>query len=285
MMVHVGHAAGAIVVGLALSSGMLPPAFGQTAPPEAADASPPLLANTGKKPGPAFFVDLTKGFDPDTQYLSDFKVDLPGLLMVFESENIRFDRNGMTLSVEKNGEGDMPYTTSEFQHRGFYGFGRYEVVMRATNAPGVVSSFFTHTDDYHGDPHAEIDFEFLGKAPRQVDLNHFHEGDNDPQDIDLWFDASQGEHLYAFEWLPHSITWFIDGVKVREVTAETSPVAIPTASSRVIVNTWVGNRNTLEWVGEAEIESAAAVYRCISHVPVGAAGKQCSNVFTPPPKP
>ncbi len=285
MMVRVRHAAGSIVIGLALSSGALMSAHGQAAPPDAADALPALLANTGKKPGPAFFVDLTRGFDPDTQYLSDFKVDLPGLLMVFDNENIRFDRNGMTLSVRKNGEGDMPYTTSEFQHHGFYGFGRYEVVMRPTNAPGVVSSFFTHTGIYYGDPHSEIDFEFLGGSPHEVHLNYWNEDSDNPHDLNLWFDASAGEHLYAFEWLPHSITWFIDGVKVREVRAETAPVAVPTASSRVMVNTWVGNRDTVEWVGGPEVETAAAVYHCISHVPVGATGKQCSDVFTPPPKP
>lgn len=276
-----GHIASGLVAGLALWGGVTRGAYGQTSPSE--DAS--VLINTGKKPGEAFLTDLSKGFDAETQYLSDFKVDLPGLLMVFEEENVRFDQNGMTLFIRKGNEGEMTYTTSEFQRRGFYGFGRYEVVMRATNAPGVVSSFFTHTDGYYGDPHSEIDFEFLGSSPREVHLNYWNEGDDNPHDFNLWFDASAGEHLYAFEWLPHSITWFIDGVKVREVTAKTAPVAVPTASARVIVNTWVGNRDTVEWVGEPEIETASASYRCISHVPVGATGKQCSDVFTPPPKP
>lgn len=241
--------------------------------------------NTGRTPGGAFIIDFSKGFDSRTQYLSDFDVDSDWMLLIFRDENVRFDASGMTLRIERNSGRDMPYTMSEFQRIGFYGYGRYEVVMRSSNAPGAMSSFFTHTDPYHGDPHAEIDFEFIGAHPTAVHLNYFSQGANVPIDFQLWFDASQGEHLYAFDWRPDSITWFIDGVQVRQVTAETSSVPIPSASSRVIANTWVGNRKTEEWIGTPSFESTSAFYRCISHVPADQTGAQCSDTFTPPPKP
>lgn len=280
MQIRAGRIAGGLGCALAFASAVQLHAAGQQSPIPTA-AKPPV-SNTGRPPGDAFLVDLSKNYDWRAQMPSHFNVDSEAMLLIFRRENVRFEKRGMRLAVEKNSGREMPYTMSEVQLPGFYGFGRYEVVMRSSNAPGVVSSFFTYTGEYHGDPHAEVDFEFLGKTPRQVHINFFNRERNEPVDVDLWFDASKGEHLYAFEWLPDSITWYVDGVKVHAVTAETSSIAIPTASSRVIANTWVGNRSTEEWVGTPTFERASAFYRCISHVPVGKAGKQCSDTFKPP---
>ena len=49
----------------------------------------------------------------------------------------------------------------------------YEVRMRAAAAtPGVVSAFFT----FMRPPHDELDIEFVGKHPKQVQLNYFVNG-------------------------------------------------------------------------------------------------------------
>ena len=39
------------------------------------------------------------------------------------------------------------HTSGEFQRSGLYGYGRYEVVMQASNETGVVSSFFTYAGE------------------------------------------------------------------------------------------------------------------------------------------
>merc|ERR1712059_3682 len=43
-------------------------------------------------------------------------------------------------------------------------------------------------------------------------------------------------HDYAFEWLPDSITWFIDGKKIREVK---KPHNIPDMSAKILMNLWL----------------------------------------------
>lgn len=235
--------------------------------------------------GHAFLMDFTAGPDPSTQYISDFDVDADWILMAFRRENVVFDGQGLSLLARRNRDGAMRYTMAELQRQGFYGYGRYEVIMRSSNAPGVVSSFFTHTGEYFGDPHTEIDFEFVGRSPRNVHLNYFTKGHDDPNVMDLWFDASKGYHLYAFEWLPDSIVWYIDGVKVRTVTQATSPIGIPAVSSRVIANIWTANRQAEEWAGLADFKETKAIYRCVSHVPAGKAARQCSDTFTPPKRP
>lgn len=239
----------------------------------------------GAPPGGAFLIDLRQGLDNTTEYLSDFDVNEEWIHMAFRDENIVFGGDGMQLQADKpDDEAGGPYTSSEFQRRGFYGYGRYEVVMRSSGAYGVVSSFFTHTDGQFGDPHSEIDFEFIGRSPQQVHLNYYTAGKDDPVNVELGFDASKGQHLYAFEWMPDSIRWYVDGLKVREVVAATSPVGIPSNSSRVMANTWTGNRTTESWVGTPEFETTSALYTCISHVPAGQHGKQCSDTFVPPPR-
>ena len=230
----------------------------------------------------AFLIDFSQGFDSATQSISDWLMDLGWLTVDFSRHNARFDRNGMTLSVTRRSGGPTPYVSAEFERKGFYGFGRYEVVMKSAKMPGVVSSFFTHTDAYLGDPHSEVDFEFTGGKTRELHTNYFWEGQPDALDIPLWFDASEGFHLYAFEWAPEQIVWFVDGVEVRRVHNATASVPVPTTPSRVMANIWAANKQALEWVGEPEGEGASATYLCMSHVPAGQTGRQCSDSFTPP---
>jgi beta-glucanase (GH16 family) len=78
-----------------------------------------------------------------------------------------------------------------------------------------------------GDPHDEIDVELVGRDSGKVHVNSFRYGKGTAKDIDLGFDASEGVHLCAFEWLPGSITRFVNGVQVRRIAAPDAE--IPTA--------------------------------------------------------
>jgi endo-1,3-1,4-beta-glycanase ExoK len=247
----------------------------------AADPAPRSPANTGSPAGPAFLIDLARGHDKTTQYLADYRMDEDWIKIVYRPDNIRFDRTGMTLELTNTG-GSPPFSGSEFQRKGNYGYGRYEAVLKASDAYGAVTSFFTHTGPYFDDPHDEVDFEFLGSMPRQVHLNYYKNGKDDSINVQLGFDASKDYHLYAFEWAPDSIRWFVDGEKIHEVTSQTAKPGIPSASGRVIANLWAGAGQAAEWTGAAQFMLARAAYRCISHVPLGSAGAQCSDTFRPP---
>lgn len=237
--------------------------------------------NTGQPSSGAFYVDFTSAYDHEDHVLSSWDVNEEWLAASYRPENIRFDKSGMTLTARRQQTGVATYTSAEFQRAGVYGYGRYEVVMRAAAAPGAVATFFVHTGGFAGDPHDEVDFELLGRSTRSVHTNFFADGKDSAIDSDLWFDAAEGDHLYAFEWMPGRITWLVDGVKIREVADTTPGVRIPTATGRVIASLWVANRQVAEWVGEPDFTGASAVYRCMSHVPVGETGRQCSDTFKP----
>lgn len=238
-------------------------------------------ANTGRAAAGAFIEDFTGGYDPSTHVVARWDIISPWSAISYRFGNIAYGADGMRLTSRRSRSEFADYTSGEFQRSGFYGFGRYEVVMKVSNAPGMVSSFFIYTGSDMGDPHDEIDFEILGRSPRRVYLTYYSHDDNSPFDIDLGFDASAAPHLYAFEWSPDAIVWYVDGKEVRRVVAGEGP-SIPTTTGRVMGSIWAANRKTAEWAGTPSIESTSATYRCMSHVPLGKTGRQCSDTFKPP---
>lgn len=109
-----------------------------------------------------------------------------------------------------------------------------------------------------GDPPDEIDSELIGRDSGKVHINCFRHGKGTAKDIDLGFDTSEGVHLYAFEWLPGSITRFVDGAQVHRIAAPDAE--IPTTTRRVMASVRVANRTSVDWVGEAEFVPISAIY-------------------------
>lgn len=242
-------------------------------------AQAPAPVNTGHAPDGAFILSGEYGYDGRDYRISDWEIRGDWIDSGFSPSNVTFRNGLLRLSLTDEPYKSKAHSGAEFIRKGFYGYGRYEAVMRGIAGPGVVSSFFTHTHGQFGDPHDEIDIELLGNNTRQIHLNSYGDGQSDGSvDIDLPFDFSQGEHLYAFEWRHDSIRWFVDGVQVHEARTN-----IPTASSRPIVNVWTAGKDGYDWIGKPDFKTgAAAVYRCISHVPLGRTGPQCSDSFVPP---
>ena len=231
----------------------------------------------GKPPGDAFIIHLSDGFDQETQYLSDYNFDASWMATGFAPDNVRFVGDGMELRLVKRQIGKNPYTGGEFQRRGFYGYGRYETIMRGVEGQGVVGAFFTHTHaQFDDDPHDEIDFEYMGKNTRQVHLNHFKNGKPAGSTyIDLPFDFTDGEHLYAFEWEPDAIRWYIDHKLVHEAHDN-----IPDHSGRVIASLIAFGEGSWDWTGKPVFDDQkVSFYRCMSHVPLGDTSRQCSDYY------
>ncbi len=239
---------------------------------------PPTIENTGNPAGPAFIFHAKDGFDGQHYNISEYEITENWMGSGFSRRNVNFRDDTMELVISDRPYRSREFTGAEFQRRGFYGYGRYEVVMQGIEGGGVVTSFFTHTHGQFNDPHDEIDFEFLGRNTRQVQLNHFKDGKPaGGQYIDLPFDYTEEMHLYAFEWTPESIKWYVEDELVFEATEN-----LPTAAGRIIINAWVGGHTTDEWLGETDFTSGStALYKCISHIPAGESGPQCSDTWSP----
>jgi beta-glucanase (GH16 family) len=55
------------------------------------------------------------------------------------------------------------------------------------------------------------------------------------------FSTTDGFHTYAFEWLPTSIKWFVDGtlIRVKNDGVGKNNLKVPTDSAKIVMNMWV----------------------------------------------
>ena len=183
------------------------------------------------------YADLTKGC-PDNFEASDGWTNGSMFNVYWRAANVTFENAAMQLIISDGDENPqmIPYSGGEFRSKDFYGYGRYEVSMKAIKNDGVVSSFFTYTGPSDNNPWDEIDIEILGKDTTKVQFNYFTDGQGNHEYLqDLGFDASEDFHTYAFEWHKDKIVWFVDGYEVHTATYN-----LPVTESKIMMNAWCG---------------------------------------------
>ena len=161
----------------------------------------------------------------------------------------------MNMSVKKEGN---TYYGAEYRSRASYSYGYYSVCMKAADCSGVISSFFTYTNNPWWD---EIDIEILGKNMTEVQFNYYTKGEGNHEYLyKLGFDASEDFHEYGFDWQPDSITWYVDGKAVYRATEN-----IPTADSQIMMNVW-NCKDHDEWSGAFDESAlpATAQYKWVA---------------------
>ena len=149
-----------------------------------------------------------------------------------------YEDGKLQLTIDKDPKGDsIPYSGAELRSKDFYGYGRYEVSMKAIKNDGVVSSFRSEERR-------------VGKG-------------NHEKMVDLGFDASEDFHTYAFEWREDGIDWYVDGEKVHTAT-----VNIPVTRSKIMMNAWCGT-GVDQWLKAFDDSKLpiTAEYQWISYTP------------------
>jgi len=229
---------------------------------------------------PSFIKDFSEGHDRKW-YKADFAYLGPVQRAGWEADHIIFDDDMVSLLITRERKEMLPFTGAEYQRRGRYHYGRYEVVMKPARGSGLVSSFFTHTGPSQGgDPHDEVDIEFLGHRTSELHINHFTSGKMAGSTyVQLPYDAADVFQLYAFEWLPDEIIWYVGDEEVFRISGDEHP--IPVTPSRLMINLWTGSENQYAWHGRPTFESGVmAQYLCASFVVLGDTGaSQCSDSF------
>lgn len=146
-----------------------------------------------------------------------------------------FNDGKMQLTIDSMGDSEA-YRGGEYRSKENYGYGLYEVSMKAIKNDGVVSSFFTYTGPSEDNPWDEIDVEVLGKDTTKVQFNYYTNGVGKHEYMyDLGFDASEDFHTYAFEWKEDSITWYVDGKEAYKATEN-----LPVTPGKIMMNAWNG---------------------------------------------
>lgn len=183
----------------------------------------------------------------------------------FNPANIIVEDGLLKLRLTDVPYGQRQYSGAELRtdnQDGFFTYGRFETRMKAADGLGIVSSFFT----FRYDPWQEIDIEFRGKDTDQMQANLFfnpgpegapnNSGFNPlpfPRDAGFGCDAAEEFHVYAFEWEPGSVRWFIDD----ELVLETSdPSTVPDLPQQLMMNIWTSAYPN--WLGELDADALPA---------------------------
>ena len=130
------------------------------------------------------------------------------------------------------------YKGGELRTLASYTYGRFEVRMKASVGDGIISSFFTY-HDFTGsaDQWNEIDIEFPGNQPEAVQFNTITAYQAQQVYLqNLSFAPSDSFHVYAFEWTPSYVAWFVDGDEVYQQTG--SHIQALDKAQKIMMNIW-----------------------------------------------
>lgn len=160
-----------------------------------------------------------------------------------------------------SGAGHNPTLESKF----YIMFGKVTVKAKAAEGAGIVSSIVLQSDDLD-----EIDIEYLGNDPLQVQTNYFSKGDTSTYDRGKYHrvpgkPVTEEFHVYTIEWTADSIKWYVDNQLIRSLHSASQPDRFPQTPMSVKVGSWTAGdpafnqRGTIEWAG-GEVNYAEAPF-------------------------
>jgi len=147
-------------------------------------------------------------------------------------------------------------------------YGRIETRLQAPDrgvASGYISSLFTYVNEADGKGDRiweEIDVELEGGRPDAFQANLIYgvnaENWSETRDYGAWehkIDVGPVDRwrVFAIEWLPNGISWFVDGQLVKSLRSEEMdctpackapqvfPTPIPAMAADVMINFWIPN--------------------------------------------
>lgn len=200
---------------------------------EAATCNP--LKSTDCSPVKALASSFKETFSEKSEYFS-----------AQHSENgIDYSDDGLTLTLAKRF--DNPGLKSNF----YIMFGRVEVVFKAAEGKGVISSFFLQSDDLD-----EVDLEWFGGDQYEVQSNYFSKGNTATYDRGEYHpipNPMADFHTYTLDWTKDSLSWYFDGDLLRTLDSDNSQ-GYPQSPMALYMGIWAGGDpsnapGTIDWAG------------------------------------
>ncbi|KAH6981642.1 concanavalin A-like lectin/glucanase domain-containing protein, partial [Ilyonectria sp. MPI-CAGE-AT-0026] len=162
--------------------------------------------------------------------------------------DVEYTDSGAQFTI--NEQGDSP----TLQTLWYIFFGRVEVHMKAASGTGIVSCVVLLSDDYD-----EVDWEWLGGYPDEVQTNYFGKGistssgRDTTEEVD---DAQDTSHNYTLYWTEESLSWYLDGSLLRTLNYADASNGdeYPQTPSRIKLGIWAGGdsenaEGTISWAG------------------------------------
>ncbi|MEW6194893.1 MAG: family 16 glycosylhydrolase [Bacteroidota bacterium] len=168
------------------------------------------------------------------------------------------------LLITSSVHSEKKYKGAEYRTKESFLYGRFEASIKSAGKEGMTTTMFTYFDGLPGDDWTsskwnEIDIEIMGRYNNDVQFNTITHGQtNHVRHQYVNFDPALDYHIYAFEWTPDYVAWFIDGLEVYRQTGE--HIQQLTRAQKFMFNIW--NPNNESWVGvwREEILPAFGLY-------------------------
>lgn len=182
---------------------------------------------------------------PDSALARTVNIDLSSSSDSFTPQsNPTYGKDGVSFTISKSG--DAPQLTSKW----YIMFGKVDVVLKAAPGAGIVSSFVMQSDTLD-----EIDWEWLGSDPDEVQTNFFGKGQTTSYNRGAFHKdvgSQSGFKTYSIEWTPEQIVWQIDGQTVRTLEPANAENQYPQTPMQIKFGSWAGGdpsnaAGTIEW--------------------------------------
>lgn len=157
------------------------------------------------------------------------------------------------------------YKGAEYRTKNSFLYGRFEVRMKSAHRDGMLSSFFTYYDGGGGiNNWNEIDLEIMGRYSDDIQFNTITPGQvNHVGHYPMVNSPNTNYHVYAFEWTPEYVSWFVNGEEVLKQTGEHIQTLF--RAQKIMMNVW--NPIYENWAGVFNPEAlpAFAFYDWVSY--------------------
>lgn len=192
------------------------------------------------------FVEEFDTLDSARWYVSDGWNNGAHQNCTWSKDRVELEGGKLALSFDAQPAGDRQYACGEIQTRKRYGYGTYEVRMKAATGKGLNSAFFTYIGPTDKKPHDEIDFEALGKDMSRVQVNQYIAGKGGNEKlVAVPGGADSDFNDYAFVWQKERLRYYVNGALVHEVTDARK---LPTNAQKIFLSLW-GTDTLSDWMG------------------------------------
>lgn len=237
----------------------------------ATSAHPAQLDDPAKGQGVSF-VDTFDHLNTQFWYISNGWSNGAYQGCTWSKNKVRIVGGRLVLTLGRVPSGEPVYQCGEIQSLAFYGYGTFEVRMRAARGSGVNSAFFSYVGPTQGQPHDEIDFEVLGRNTREVQVNTYVAGKGEHgQIISNGTDSADEFVNYAFEWTPDKVRWFVNGKLTHVLSGPGENV--PTHAAKIMLSIWSGH-GLDDWLGRFE-EPREPLNMFVEYVAFTSLGDRC----------
>jgi endo-1,3-1,4-beta-glycanase ExoK len=204
------------------------------------------VAHAQQGPTGKSFVDTFKTLDPARWYISDGWTNGAHQNCTWTKKNVKITDGHLQLTFNDTPLKERKFSCAEIQTKQRFGYGTYEVRMKAADASGLNTAFFSFIGPVDKSPHDEIDFEVLGKDLNEVQVNQYisAKGGNEKL-VPVAGGANKAFNDYAFVWEKDRLRFYVNGTMVQDVT---DPAKLPSHTQKIFLSLW-GTDTLTDWMG------------------------------------